>query len=240
MKCGVRICEGSGRYGFQDQVELTDEEMAEGGYYCKLERFEPVKPSGAYGPYAVKRALVNAGIVPSHTLYAVPKSLWKKFEGDQWIEIYDAAEQWLDDNLDVDLVHTADAVSKGLQSHTLQFVAEKVDLSKLGDASDINDAVKFFNGLKEFDFAATGNMKSILEVMGRAHSALLRDEDAEDIQTQVELDFYNELLDETYPLIDVLARQCQYEDHLVDKVTDYVYMCDAAAESLRQTAAKAA
>lgn len=230
------------KYGTHQQysntTELTPEEMVEGGYYTKIARLETVKSYECSEPHYVIKALQAVDILPmDENVYAVSKSLWKKFDGPQWKEIYTVAADYVATIPSADVLHQAKAVSSGMENFVMQFAAKQIDTTKLDAKSDATPAIKFFNSLFDIDTSESERMEAVIRVMGKTTDFELEGKS----QMEVELDYHVELLGEVYPLLEMLARQCSYENDLVDKVTGYIYMCDTAQANQRlETAATAA
>ena len=234
-KVKVRVVGFGWRDQYEQTVDLTDDEMDAGGIFVKICRREAVRPNHRGGePKDVIEALQNLDVIPrGQPVYAVPKTLWSRFDRPEWKELYAFADDYLDDNASVEALVEAEAVAEALGSHLLQFVETNVDVERLVDKSDTIPAITFFKGVKEMDTSQADRVRRLARVMYREAELT----EAGSSQVKVEAEYHIELLNEVYPLLDVLSRQCQYERNLVDKVTNYVYMCDAAQVTLRAATA---
>lgn len=77
-------------------VELTEDEWEDGGVYLRIKNNECV--DGQYHYSKVYNAMCNAGMIPDMRLIVVPKTYWTKFQNaDQWVDLYDMAQEYLDD-----------------------------------------------------------------------------------------------------------------------------------------------
>jgi hypothetical protein len=234
----VRIVREHNSWKPYDQTtDLTPEEMEEGGYYVKLERMECAQPGNYMNPSSMVPLLKKVGAIPKDTtVFAVSKTLWKKFSGDQWVELHTVADDYVEEHACADTLHLARAVDHGLGNFLLQFADKQIDITKLSDKSDMVPAIKFFKGLHEVDTSEADRMREVISAVGKEATYRI-DEKA---QLEVELEYHAELIAEVYPLLEMMARQCSYENDLVDKITQYIYMCDVAQENQRPETAVAA
>ena len=121
-------------YGsFDERVDLSPEEFEEGGYFIPLERMEPQIPHGYARPRDMVEVLKNCGAIPvGASVYGAPKSLWKHFEGDQWVNIYTLADETYEDQFDLEAVKRSKAIEEVIQNSFFRFLADKLNTKKLG------------------------------------------------------------------------------------------------------------
>lgn len=216
------------RYGeFDSRVDLSAEEFEQGGFYFKLERMEVMRPYNYVSPKDAVEALRTAGLIPDGTpIYGAPKSLWSRFEGDGWIEVYPflkkSAEKMVDPKL-----YKADLARKIVRGNRFMgFIAEFNDgaLGPLIDkAMDYYETMRNLAPVKNAEqmrvlARATGNE---LSVEGLEHDYI---SDARDLTDAVK---------EAYPLLEFLATRSVSN---VDLITNYVHTCNIAATSQAATA----
>lgn len=78
-----------------DNVELTDEEFKAGGVYMRISNNSFVEGQGGYAK--VYSGLYAAGKITDRMI-VVPKTYWTKFQNaDQWVELYDLANEYLNE-----------------------------------------------------------------------------------------------------------------------------------------------
>lgn len=218
-------------YRFMDKMDL---DMSEGGFYVKYSRMEPAEDL-RYNPYPVRQALTRAGILTSDQhVVAVPKTLWKRFEeNDAWQEFPAFAENYWTETDCLPAIADAEAIENTVCDMVMQFLSANVDCAKIGTASDARMAIGFFNKMKETDI---GKAKALRD-LGSALKKIDDETGLPESDLSVELAYHKELVEQVYPLLHVMARRMDNVDGIVDMVSDYVYMCDAAQESLRNSAA---
>jgi len=222
---------------FQETVELSSDEMDEGGIYIRLVHNQPQYPSRLASPHHMVRVLRQMGAIDADAcIYGVPKTLWKSFEGEQWVDLYDLAKETYEETDCVDAAIRARAISTIRQNSLLRSLAEYLDLSKVAPKSGAAEAVAFYNGVKNEDTSQASPLLDFVRAMG--------DEDAlqGDVPEVAEMEFYTKLVEESYPLVEVICAHFYYSDRtkIVDKLAQYIYTCDVAAETIRHKVAAAA
>jgi len=212
------------RGGFDERVDITPEQFEDGGYYVPLERMTPVKPSQCSGPECVWDALQRNGTVDSTApLYGAPKSLWKLFKGDQWINIYElAAETFKASNHKRKAVGTAHMISKVISDTTLCHISSKIITAELHKDSKALAAIAYRAKVAQMN-------KPAVEGIILLASALGMDQVIEEWSNKEapELNQHLAAIEEAYPLLDQF--DSYYLRNEVDKLTKYVQMCDKAA-----------
>lgn len=115
-------------------VDISDEEIEDGGLYIKLERMSPCWPANlSMSPMTLYHKMGQADSNFKQVVYAVPKSLWKKFEGPQWVDFHDYAKSWAK-NAKVDIgVQRAEAkFSEKLRSNEVLTFVKTILRDKAG------------------------------------------------------------------------------------------------------------
>ncbi|WNL50698.1 rIIA lysis inhibitor [Ruegeria phage RpAliso] len=233
----VRIMDGA---SFDGRVDLDEEDFEEGGFYVPLERMIPVRPVGARHPFSVHQALVDLQIVRRGTpVYGAPKSLMKKFEGDQWVNLYDYAREELmkrNDGIAEKQARNKD-IADVRSDVFLRYLAENVNLAEIGVSSPLQDAVTLR------DMALSEPLHAIQQITELALAVNVPLVMGDDVDTSPLMDEASEIKDrvcEAYPMLGMLAERGFIDDSLVDMLTDYVNMCDNNAEQNHLEAAIAA
>jgi hypothetical protein len=211
---------------FDIKVSLTSEEEDAGGYYIPLERNEPQYPSHMRSPKYMFNALRAFGTIPDNAvLYGAPKTLWKRFEGDNWINIYDIAEEAFDKSQPKASVAKAAMIDAVQRSSDLRFLRENLNVKTLegpgGAALEAFEYYKRIEGLTKPDTSAYRNLATCVGKTDHIEEWSKFDD--------TELEYHKLCVEEAYPLLGMIRRRCNYEDKLVDKVTHYVQVCDMAA-----------
>lgn len=233
----VRVMNEHSYRDFEETVELSSDEMDEGGVYIKLERKQPQYPSRLAHPWQMVRVLRQMGVIePGQKIYGVPKTLWKGFSGEQWINLYDLAQEAYAETDGADAALRARAINTVRQNSLLRSLAEYLKVSAVDPNSDSVHAVNFYNGVKNEDTSQAGVLLDFVRAMG--------DEDAlqGDVPEMSEMEFHTELVEQSYPLIETICSQYRYSDRdkMVDMLAQYIYTCDIAAEAIRRQTAAAA
>lgn len=222
-----RVFDGN---SFDDCVELDEEDFEEGGIFVSLERMNPVIPAGASQPRTVINYLVRLGVISKDTpIYGAPKSLRKNFEGEQWVDLYDFAREWLAENgKDAPVIQAREhAVSVIRTDSTLRYIRDHVAVEKIGN---LNSPVLEVEAL--FDMAVTVRDMEAKDIFALAN-ALGKRLDGNEHHDGL-LDLHSDLvarLHAAYPLLATLVRRVSYDDNLVDLLTQYVNMCDTVSET---------
>lgn len=226
---------------FEERVELTEDDYKDGGFFVPLERMNPIVKVGCGSPGTVWSALQACGAIPAGTkLYGAPKSLWKWFEGKQWVNIYDFADKYVSKNLDVERIKLA---------HKIKAVAEDSFLTKmhrhLGKdtewviESPMKTAMDFYTEYTAMKVPPIDGIKRLASAMGRFDAATIDvRKETQEVHDRVQA------LKHAYPLIEAMDRATYYQNAVLDMLPHYVLSCDKAAayDSAQDTenAAKAA
>ena len=207
---------------FTRKITLTAEEHEEGGYYVKMERGVELTH---YSVSSLVSALKNMGEIGDAYIIGVPKTLWKRFSGEQWTELCEFAEDVYDAaaiGVEEAVALHRDAISTRNNS-LLNYLFRKIDLDAVSSKSNINEATEFLQRVRDMD---TDNPRALLGL----GSALNRHIDTVSSDIRKELDFYVELIEDAYPLISALSDNYSFNnrENSVDLLTEYVIMCDTA------------
>ena len=218
----VRQLDYDGRMDIR--IDLSPEDFAAGGYYVPMERNEVHRPMQMQAPSRVLSALKQVGAVPNDThLYGAPKTLWKLFEGDQWVNIYDHAATTFTKMKPKASMAKRAMIDAVVGDSLLCYLKENTNSKDVGFGvlSDALDYLKSVSGLTRPDVAA---YKQLAFAVGKSdHLEGWAEFD------DTELEYHKLCVNESYPLIDLFRRQCSYEDNMVDKLAHYVQVCDKAA-----------
>lgn len=213
-----------GRY-FENRVDLSPDQMKNGGYYVPFERMQPQLPSGCDGPEALWKALHTVGAIDQskEVLYGVPKSLWKRFESEQWVNIYDYAEEYFKTHKSEKKIAAAQALKDIISNEKLRFVSKYLNIPTLMDNSIIPEA------LKMYEDAATAKKPAVegITILGRTlgKDGLI---DSWKKNGHPELEQLEKKLDDRYPLL--MTFNIWSMQRAVDNVHHYVLVCDKAAK----------
>lgn len=224
---------------YEEKVDLTPEEMDEGGVYVKLYRNQAQIPSNirhtAHEQNLV-RVLKALGVLEADAqVYGVPKTLWKDFEGDEWVDLFELAMETYEDMACAETIVRARAINEIRRHDGLRSLADNLDRERVAGDSDALEAVDFYLSVKGEDTSLADSLLALTRAMGKEDEL---DHTADETD---KLAYYDELLDECYPLIDLICSQWRYSsDKRVDMLNRYVYTCDVAAETIRHKAAVAA
>jgi hypothetical protein len=223
--------------GFENTVALDEDEFAEGGIYVPLERMIPVVPSGCYAPERMARALRAAGAIEANTpIYGIPKSMLKKVAGSQWVNLYEVAKEWVEDN-PADVAGTyarKHAVRIVLEDDELDLLRRFADLSRCGSYSPVHEAVALREQASAEVIADVSPYVNVCDALGKAVENDAANDALADLYSEL-----REVINERYPLLEYMGR-VSYNDKAVDLVTDYVIMCDTAFGQKNQQAVRLA
>jgi len=229
----VRLMNEHSYRDFDEKVELTPDEMDEGGIFIRLERNQPQYPYKLAHPQQMVRILRQMGAIESdQRIYGVPKTLWKGFEGEQWVDLYDLAKETYDETDGADAALRARAINTIRQNSVLRSLSDYLDPSLIDAQSDAISAVEFFNAVKNEDTSQANTLLEFVRAMG--DEEMLEG----DVPEVGEMEFHAELMEESYPLIEMICTNYRYSnrDKLVDILAKYIYTCDVAAETIRHKA----
>lgn len=225
----VRVWDG---YDFDTRADVDYED---GGFYVPLERMEPQYPYGMESPRYMWKALVDAGVVPAgSTLYGAPKSLWKRFEGDQWVNIYDlAAEAFKKSKPKASLAKRA-LIMEVRGTSELRWLDDAVKLADLGDGV-AREALEFYQRVCNYTVPEVEGFIKLAKAVGQGD--VIEEWSKFD---RTEIDYHVEALETYYPLLSTIRAGQRYGEKPVDKITEYVQMCDRIAEIDSQNVTTAA
>lgn len=229
----VRLMNEHAYRDFDEKVELSPDEMDEGGIMIRLERNQPQYDYKLAHPQTMVRILRQMGVIDSdQKVYGVPKTLWKGFEGEQWVDLYDLARESYAETDGADAALRARAINTIRQNSILRSLSDYLDTSLIDPQSDAIAAVEFFHGVKNEDTSQANTLLEFVRAMG----------DESKLEGTVaeleEMEFHAELMEESYPLIEMICTNYRYSqrDKLVDMLAKYIYTCDVAAETIRHKA----
>lgn len=214
---------------FNRVVDLDDEDFEEGGIFVPLERMIPVVPHGARVPATIISNLISVGAIPADLpVYGAPKSLMKKFEGEQWINLYDFAMQWLEENgNDVPAMRMREeALDSIRRDYFLQFLHDYVAVERVHPDSPAAAAQELLRMVREEKATNSNAIRTLATSIGR------------DIDAEAAEDIYMDLYRETsaaavaaYPLLHHVHNRASVADNMVDLVTEYVIMADNVSQT---------
>jgi len=229
----VRTINYSGN--FDVKLQLSPEDYDAGGYYVPLMRMEPQYPSACRRPDQMFAALQKHGAVPSDAvLYGAPKTLWKLFDGPQWINIYDHGKRQIEKSKPKAAFAKARMINEVLCDSLLSFVQDNIKLEAISKGPAF-EAVKFREKVAGFKAPDVSGYKALARALGK--DAMINEWMEYD---DTEVGYHKLELEQHYPLIRTLRTHCRGESGLIDKVTHYVQVCDIAASADSQTTAAAA
>lgn len=214
-----------GRSEFNIRVDLTDEDFDEGGLYVPLERNVEVGGPGV-SAHRLRDLMVSLGALDSDTvIIGAPKTLQKKFTGDQWVNFFEYAAEWAQ-TLDVSFVPKqearARALSKVRNNDMLDFITDYVRREDLSDGSVAEHAYDLYERSHGESTVDTRDLRAVANIFDLEVSEGDVTDEYED-----ELELILEEIEDRYPLLSVLHdHHVSYRDMPVDKVTAYVIMCD--------------
>lgn len=228
----VRVFDGT---DFDNQIDLDEDDFEEGGIFVSLERMIPLIPTRARHPrYVIAQLRALGAIDRNMPIYGAPKSLRKKFDGEQWVDLYDFAREWLEDNgTDVDAMRRRELALSGVKNDpVLHYLNQFVNNEALTHAdSPARDAVVLWNMVAEERETNSTGFYDLANALGTPISV---DHDApEDSLAALHAETVECAL-YAYPLLEVMQKRVSYTDNLVDLLTDYVNMCDMVSETNRQ------
>jgi hypothetical protein len=214
-------------------ISLSAEEFDEGGIYVPLHRMDPVIPAAAPSPDSMQRLLRSVGAL-NERVYGAPKSLEKKFQGDQWVNLYDLAAEWVGDN-DFDFA-TAEArrvaVRRVKHDTLLQFIRRSIDLAQLDPENILNAATDLHTVACSDATPSYADEEELFRAMGKEIPEYTKED-----SLLGELEQMREDISEAYPMLDLLSRtNVTSYDNALDKLTEYVIMCDNVSETNHHTA----
>ena len=227
------------RQDFSKCIELSPEEFEEGGFYVPLERNVEVTDL-ALSAYRCRQLLVSTGLLDAETwIIGAPKTLWNKFKGDQWTNFFDYVREQAQ-LLDMSTVPEIAARNRAKRAvgrdKVLEFLANYVDATKLTEGSPVHFAMDLKNRAHETEIV---DVDSILS-LARACDLVVPESEQVD-EMEEDLAAVLEEVDYRYPLLSVFyEKRLAYYDIPVDKVTDYVILCDTHMGANQLEAAVAA
>lgn len=202
---------------FNTPVGLSEEDFEEGGIYVPLERMKPVSPDGYSSAENIIRILRELGALRGD-VYGIPKSMMKQID-DAWTTVFDFATEYFD-SLNVNIPETVarnNAIAEVRRDGLLSMCARNVDVSRLSPDSPILNAVTLYN---EASAAEMVNVNKHAE-LARAISAKIGTDVATSELEQAHEDARSTVL-QLYPMLEVVS----IYGTDVDRITDYVVMCD--------------
>lgn len=219
-------------YSFHKQVDLSAEEFAAGGLYVPLERNTVLYPKSTRPePGYMHKLLIGAGAYPPNTpIYGAPKTLWRRFRGAQWVNLYDFADTWMAQAQEglAEKAALAQAVNRVLGADTFLWAVHRcLDRSRLSPLSVAVQAISFVDdvlGMQRLNVDGVMELAAAMDVEVTIQEHTLA-ADAQTLEQQVRA---------AYPLLEVLLPA--YAE-MVDKITDYVIMCDTASATPNQARA---
>lgn len=177
-------------------------------------------------------ALKRLGAIDEDTLVlGIPKTLWKRFAGDQWTEVTAFGEEVYAEEADgmEEAVSAHEDNRRVLNNDLLQFLAKNINSESLPVGSSIREAVAFRHGqiVRHHKQQRTVDVTGVVPVMTLGN-VLSKEIETHQTDVGVELDLHVELIEETYPLLPALADNWSFNNlqNSVDLLTDYVIMCD--------------
>lgn len=226
---------GSG--DFDEHVSMDAEDFEAGGVYVPLERMTPVVPMGYANPSTIVRCLRACG-VSLPVVYGAPKSMIKKFSGDQWVSLFDYARAWFDaqdyDFVEKESIRAAKETVE--QCREMRFLTDFCTVDATGKDSAVRAAVDLYARARAVDVPSTYNMRSLASAVDVLVPHVTMEHELAD-----SMGLLHEELTEKYPLLSTLAyANVDHDDNIIDKVTDYVNMCDNAVIKNHHQAAIAA
>ena len=203
-----------------------DIDYADGGYYVKLNRNEPVYPHTHAAPGRMWKILNELGVIPDDAqLYGAPKSLWKKFERDNWTNIYDVAEEAFKKSKPVASIAKRALIMEVRATTELRWLDENLKLKRLSDGP-ARDALMFYQKITSYTLPDVSAFINLANALNRRDVI----NDWSDFD-RTEIDYHVEAVDTYYPLLDMLRGGYSSRDATeIDKITKYVQMCDQLAD----------
>ncbi len=209
-------------YSFDRKITLSPEEYDTGGFYIKMERGDVCDTQLSHA--STRSTLVRMGLIPEGTrIIGVPKTLWKRFTGDQWTDFGVYARSVLTDhkpkmNGSLSMWATQQQVGR---DETLNYLVKHIDVDGLTKNSAAGDAITFSAEIAAHDMSEVRNVVALSENVGEA---IKMPEAADDSDYSVHI----ELLNLTYPLLATLHDNWSFNrrENSVDMLNQYVKMCD--------------
>jgi len=209
---------------FDDRADLSPEDFEKGGYYVPLERMQPQIPSNCSSPSTVWRAVRECGAVNQDAIcYGAPKSLWKHFEGSQWINIYDVAKKHFKNNQPKKKVAQARMIEDVLSDSTLRYLAQNLDTDKLAKGSVALDAINFYRKVEKMKKPAVEDIIRLAKALGEYEVLEKWTSEENPEATQ-----HTEAVAGRYKMLEVF--DSYYLRRELDHLTHYVQVCDKAAD----------
>jgi len=209
---------------FDHRVELEADDFDAGGVYVRLERNDPVVPAGCSSPWGLFDILRRLGAIDV-PVYGAPKSMWKKFEGEQWVDLYDYARAYFDKH-DVDFAANAayrDAVGDVRRDDTLDFINDQVRREDVSKDSYTLVALDLYNRAHACTVADLSSLRALANALSIPVDTIYDEANP----MVAELAETLAVLAEVYPMLSILVpSNVEYQHNAVDKVTEYVVMCD--------------
>jgi hypothetical protein len=213
--------------GFREMRELTDEEFKAGGFYFKLERSTPVDvPAGFGAPQHLLRRLQDV-MGTRLNVYGAPKSMWKKFAGEQWINFYDYAKKWVEDQkFNLAVLQERNHTLSSMKRDSL-FKLLIMDLGGIGSNSPMLDYIMEAAQLDQEKVQDAAKVERLLIALGIYQHA---NEITPSDPIRAEWAALSAKVSADYPLLPILAYHMDVDsDITLDKMTDYVILCDTTA-----------
>lgn len=218
---GVRRSVQVRQWDGRDFDTRVDVDFEDGGYYVPMERSEPVYPHGMESPRYVWIALREAGVIPTDAvLYGAPKSLWKKFEGDAWINIYDLAMEAFKKSAPKASVAKRAMIAEVRGTTQLRWLEELISPAELEDGP-AKQALEYYQRITNMTMPEVEGFIKLAKAVGRGD--VISEWSTFD---RTEIDYHVEALETYYPLLSVLRENIRYGEKPVDKIKQYVQMCD--------------
>lgn len=213
--------------GFREMRELTDEEFEAGGFYFKLERSTPVDvPAGFAAPQHLLLQL-QAVMGKNLNVYGAPKSVWKKFAGEQWINFYDYAKKWVEDQKFNLVMLQERNRALGLMKRDSLFKLLVLGLGGIGSNSPMFDYTMEATRLDQEKVQDAAKVERLLNALGIYQYT---NEITPSDPIREEWAALSAKVSEDYPLLPILAHHMDVNSNItLDKMTDYVILCDTAA-----------
>lgn len=221
---------------FDIRLDMESDDFQAGGYFVPLERNELVTPAGMMSPLNISQALMAAGVIPHDTpIYGAPKTLWKRFEESQWVNLYDFALEAFNRTNPKASVSKHTMIEKVLANPTLRYLNTNTKLKEL-DEGPLLEALTYRKAIANLTPPDVRGYLLLARAVGKEEQ--LQEWKKFD---DTELEYHLLCIRESYPLIEMFQRQCEFERDMVDKLHHYVQVCDKAAKfDSEQTVAQAA
>jgi hypothetical protein len=156
----------------------------------------------------------------------------KKFEGEQWVNLYDHALAWFDEkDFDFAAINARRTAVRNIRANSvLDFLEDNCQTNLLEAHSGVRTAMDLVTRAREDTTPSIDPMLALAESLGKEVDL----GDTVDA-LQDELDLVIEDLNAAYPMLEMLSQSnVIYNDNVVDKVTEYVIMCDNVSETNHQ------